>query len=196
MMFFTSSSPGATTRRIGDRNIEFTTNIDQLVLLLFASIPIRRMLRDQSKLSLDVVWARTVNELSQIEHRQVMHLAEPMAVHDRIVAGLPGEALFISSSMLYDSLQEALPLFNVSAKTARLRIGNTLQTNEGEIALRIGRVVALAGKLFGSFEDARNYLRTPNFALGGAIPRDLLKTASGEQIVLGEIQTQAEGGPV
>jgi Protein of unknown function (DUF2384) len=40
------------------------------------------------------------------------------------------------------------------------------------------------------------YLRTPNFALGGAVPRDLLKTAEGEQLVLAELQAQAAGGPV
>jgi hypothetical protein len=43
---------------------------------------------------------------------------------------------------------------------------------------------------------ARNYLRAPNFALGGAAPRDLLKTAEGEQMVLSELQAQADSGPV
>ena len=67
---------------------------------------------------------------------------------------------------------------------------------DGEIALRIGRVLTMAADLFGSLDAARQYLRTPNFALGGAIPRDLLKTGEGEQVVLAELQTQAAGGPV
>jgi uncharacterized protein (DUF2384 family) len=48
----------------------------------------------------------------------------------------------------------------------------------------------------GSLDAARAFLRTPNFALGGALPRELLKTAEGEQLVLSELQTQAAGGPV
>lgn len=178
------------------RLTEFTAGIDHLVLLLFASIRMRRMLRDQQKLSLDHVWERTVAEVSRVEYSQFPSNVEPLNVHDQIVKGLPGEALFISSAMLFDSLQEALPLFNVTAKTARLRIGQTLLASEGEMALRIGRVVALAARYFGSLDAARRYLRTPNFALGGATPRDLLRTSAGEQIVLTELQTQAEGGPV
>jgi uncharacterized protein (DUF2384 family) len=54
----------------------------------------------------------------------------------------------------------------------------------------------MAGDVFGSLEAGRRYLRTPNFALGGAVPRDLLKTAEGEQLVVSELQTQAAGGPV
>jgi uncharacterized protein (DUF2384 family) len=72
----------------------------------------------------------------------------------------------------------------------------TLAPNEGEIALRIGRVLTIAADALGSLDAARQYLRTPNFALAGAAPRELLRTAEGEQIVLAEIQAQAEGGPV
>ena len=66
---------------------------------------------------------------------------------------------------------------------------NTERLYEGS-----GRVLTMAAELFGSLDSARDYLRTPNFALGGAIPRDLLKTAEGEQVVVSELQGQAEGG--
>jgi putative toxin-antitoxin system antitoxin component (TIGR02293 family) len=120
----------------------------------------------------------------------------PLEIHDQLVKGLPGEALFVSSAMAFDSMTEALALFDVSAKTAKQRIGERLSSSESEIALRIGRVWAMAADVFASLDAARNYLRTPNFALGGAVPRDLLKTAEGEQVVISELQTQAEGGPV
>jgi putative toxin-antitoxin system antitoxin component (TIGR02293 family) len=121
---------------------------------------------------------------------------QQLDIHQSIIEGLPGEALFISSAMAFDSMQEALPFFEVSAKTARGRVGEVLSASQGEMALRIGRVLTIAWDLFGSPEIARQYLRTPNFALGGAIPRDLLKTGEGEQLVLAELQTQAAGGPV
>jgi putative toxin-antitoxin system antitoxin component (TIGR02293 family) len=176
---------------------EFRSSFDTIVLELFLSKPIKRLLREQSKLSLEALWARTARALIDMNVRVLKtRSAEPLEVHRRIVNGLPGEALFISSSMLFDSMNEALPFFDVSAKTARTRIGEQLTANEGEMALRIGRVLAMAGEVFGSLEEARKYLRTPNFALGGAVPRDLLKTAEGEQLVLSELQAQSDGGPV
>jgi len=176
---------------------EFRSNIDRRLLKLFDSKSIHRVLRDQMKTNLDTIWEMTAQELKASgDGRAVRMAAQPLDVHHRIVEGLPGEALYISSAMAFDSLQEALPLFSLSAKTARQRIGQVLPADEGEIALRIGRALTIAGDAFGSLEGARNYLRTPNFALGGAVPRDLLKTAEGEQLVLAEIQTQAEGGPV
>jgi putative toxin-antitoxin system antitoxin component (TIGR02293 family) len=98
--------------------------------------------------------------------------------------------------MIFDSMSDALQLFDVSAKTAKQRIGDRLSSSESEIALRIGRVLTMALEVFGSAAAARDYLRTPNFALDGAIPRDLLKTSEGEQLVLAELQSQADGGPV
>ncbi len=176
---------------------EFRSDFDRRVLKLFGSKNIQRMLRDQTKIDLNVLWDKTAEELEGFGNGRTMRrAARPLEVHQRIIKGLPGEALYISSAMAFDSLQEALPLFGITAKTARQRIGQALSPSEGEIALRIGRAFTIAGAAFGSFESARNYLRTPNFALGGAAPRDLLKTAEGEQIVLAEIQAQAEGGPV
>lgn len=175
---------------------DLTLGLDQCVLQLYASKSMRKMLRSQDKLGLAPIWEQVVSELPLMQSAAEKCAADPKAVHDQIVNGLPGAALYISSSMLFDSLQEALPLFDVSQKTARSRLDDQLMASEGEIALRIGRVFAMASRVFGSPEQARDYLRTPNFALGGSVPRDLLKTASGEQIVLGELQAQDEGGPV
>jgi putative toxin-antitoxin system antitoxin component (TIGR02293 family) len=123
-------------------------------------------------------------------------MVEPLRIHQRLVAGLPGEALFVASAMLFDSMTDALELFDVSSKTAKQRIGDRLSSGESEIALRVGRVLIMAYDVFESLDAAREYLRAPNFALGGVAPRDLLKTAEGEQLVLSELNAQAEGGPV
>jgi len=175
---------------------EFRSRVDQRVLAVFRSKPLQRSLRQVVKLNFDDLWDRTMKAMRQQEDLLSSASLEQLQVHQSIVDGLPGEALYIASAMAFDSLQEALPFFDVSAKTARLRIGDVLPANQGEIALRIGRVLTMAGDLFGSLNAARQYLRTPNFALGGAIPRDLLKTGEGEQVVIAELQTQAAGGPV
>jgi uncharacterized protein (DUF2384 family) len=175
---------------------EFRTGIDQRVLRVFGSKTIKRALKEQGKVNLEILWDRTAKALTQEEGNLETVVMAQVDIHRAIIDGLPGEALYISSAMGFDSMQEALPFFDVSAKTARLKIGELLGPNQGEIALRIGRALTMAGDVFGSLEAARTYLRTPNFALGGAIPRDLLKTAEGEQMVLSELQTQAGGGPV
>lgn len=167
---------------------------DTLVLWLFSNKAVQREVQEQVKTNLDSLW----DETRRIMDRDVRtpRVLEPLEIHRKIVEGLPGEALFVSSAMAFDSMNEALRLFDLSAKTAKQRIGDRLSTSESEIALRIGRVLTLARAVLGSADAARQYLRTPNFALDGAVPRDLLKTAEGEQVVIAELQAQAEGGPV
>jgi len=174
------------------------STVDHRVLRLFNSKGLKRNLREQAKVNFAVLWSLTVKALQEDRQTAVSAAAtlQQLDIHQSIIEGLPGEALFISSAMAFDSMQEALPFFEVSAKTARGRVGDVLPASQGEMALRIGRVLTIAWDLFGSLEIARQYLRTPNFALGGAIPRDLLKTGEGEQVVLAELQTQAAGGPV
>jgi len=177
---------------------EWRSSIDSRVLRIFNNKSLKRHLRDQGKVNFALVWALIVKAMS--DDRQNAMFTKPslqqMDIHQSLIDGLPGQALLISSAMAFDSMQEALPFFEVSAKTARARLTELLPSAQGEVALRIGRVLTMAADLFGSLDMAREYLRTPNFALGGALPRDLLKTAEGEQIVIAELRTQAAGGPV
>ena len=187
---------------------EFKSAIDFRVLQLFASKAVQRILKNPARTQLEPLWIEAALAMSRIPAlkgatrtgRRITRpsggTAEALGVHRLLVAGLPGEALYISAAMAFDNLQDALPLFSLSAKTARARIGDRLSPGESEIALRIGRVFTMAADLFVSPDLARSYLRTANFALGGLVPRDLLKTAEGEQLVLAELQAHADGGPV
>lgn len=172
------------------------TGLDTLVLGLYFDRAVRRAVQHQAKTNLESLWSETVRKLLDEAMRHASPVLEPLEIHRKIVEGLPGEALFVSSAMAFDSMNEALRLFDVSAKTAKQRIRDRLSSSESEIALRIGRVLTMARDVFGSADAAREFLRTPSFALGGAVPRDLLKTAEGEQVVLAELHAQGEGGPV
>jgi uncharacterized protein (DUF2384 family) len=195
-----------TKRRAGSRTLggnvfsEFRSAIDRQVLHVFADRNIHRRLREHSKVNLEILWTQVAAALQQEKQKSLTRFRRPTLgqsdIHQWIVDGLPGEALFMASAMAFDSMQEALPFFGVSAKTARAKVGMLLPPALGEVALRIGRVLAMAGNTFQSLGMAHQYLRTPNFALGGAVPRDMLKTSEGEQLVLAELQTQADGGPV
>ena len=58
------------------------------------------------------------------------------------------------------------------------------------------RVRAAAAVLFGSKAAARCYMTTRNFALGGATPLQMLSRPGGEVVVMNELQTQSESGPL
>jgi putative toxin-antitoxin system antitoxin component (TIGR02293 family) len=176
--------------------VTFRAVIDQRVLQVFANKLIRRSLRDQIKLNLAALWERIARTLAEQQPPIDAPVPDQWDVHQAIVKGLAGEALYVSCAMAFDSMQEGLPFFDMSAKTARLKLNNRLSVNQGETAMRIGRALVMASGVFESLEAARQYLRTPNFALGGELPRNLLRTAEGEQLVLSELQTQAAGGPV
>lgn len=122
---------------------------------------------------------------------------EPLQVHHRIRSGLPGTAILTAASLVYDTVDEVTAFFSMTPKTLRERVRqDRLSTDESERAVRIGRVALAAAQALGSFDLGRRYLRTRNFALGGATPLDLMHTAEGERIVLDELQAHADSGPL
>lgn len=170
-----------------------SAELDARLLKLFDDPSIRRTLSGRQKLDLPDLAQRVSANLE--EGRRIAPV-DALSVHRRLIEGLPGQALFVSSALAFDSLTDALPFFDVTAKTARSKIGSTLSPAEGDQALRLARVAALASELLGSAAEGRRYLHTRNFALGGATPLELLKTGYGEPLVLEDLQAQAGGGPV
>jgi putative toxin-antitoxin system antitoxin component (TIGR02293 family) len=180
----------------GDGSASFAlrrSEVDARLLKLFDDPSIRRTLGGRQKLDLPELAQRVSAEL---EGGRRAAPVDALSVHRRLVKGLPGVALFVASALAFDSLTEALPFFDVTAKTARSKLESSLSPAEGDQALRLARAAALAGELLGSADEGRRYLHTPNFALGGATPLELLKTGYGEPLVLEELQAQAAGGPV
>ena len=168
-------------------------DVDARLLKVFDDPAILRTLTGRQKLDLPDLAERVADAL---EGGRRTTPVDALAVHRRLVKGLPGVALFVASALAFDSLTEALPFFDVTAKTARAKLESALSPAEGDQALRLARAAALAGELLGSAEEGRRYLHTPNFALGGATPLELLKTGYGEPLVLGELQAHSAGGPV
>jgi uncharacterized protein (DUF2384 family) len=110
--------------------------------------------------------------------------------------GLPGQALFVAAALAFPTLNEALPFFDMTSKTAWHKLESVLSSGQSEQALRLGRAAVMAAGLMGSAEGGRRYLHTSNFALGWVTALELLRTAEGDRLVLTELQTQAHGGPV
>ncbi len=176
------------------RNLDWS-EIDARVLRVFADRSLLAGVRRLQKVELASVWELTARALEK--HREAtLPSFEPLDVHRRVLEGLSGESLLISSSMFLDSLAEAEAFFELSFKTIKSKLGKSLDTAAGERALRAARVTTAAAEVLGSFDAARRYMHSRNFALGGATPAALLRTGGGERLVLNELQAQAEGGPI
>ena len=172
---------------------------DTMAFSVLDNSALKKSVRGASKLSIEGLrhsLGRAIVEAAAGAAKARAIPTDPVEVHRRLLRGLPGEAMFIASAMAFDTFKEGEAFFGLTAKTARQRIGKNLDPTESEKALRLARALGMATQALGDVEEAIAYLRTPNFALGGMAPRELLQTAEGEQLVLNEIQAQADGGPV
>ena len=169
--------------------------IDAWLLAVLEDKGLRQQVRQLKKVELANVWQLTRTVLL-LRHSTATPPPDPLDVHRRLIAGLAGESLLVSSSMFLDTLADAEDFFDLSFKTIKSRLGQTLDTAASERAMRGARATLTAAEVLGSFDAARTYMHTPNFALGGHTPAELIKTSEGERIVLNELQTQAEGGPL
>lgn len=169
--------------------------IDARVIALFDNASLRSHVQKLDKVELSSVWRLTQQVLS----RKTASVAEPLSpieVHRRMLEGLAGETLLVSSAMFLSNLADAEKFFGLSFKTIKARLGGSLDTAASERAMRAARTTMTAAEVLGSYDAARAYMHTRNFALGGATPAELVKTSDGERIVLNELHAQAESGPL
>lgn len=169
--------------------------IDARVIALFDNASLRSHVRKLDKVELSSVWRLTQQVLSR-KRTSVAEPVSPIEVHRRMVEGLAGETLLVSSAMFLSNLADAEKFFGLSFKTIKARLGGSLDTAASERAMRAARSTMTAAEVLGSYDAARAYMHTRNFALGGATPAELVKTSDGERIVLNELHAQAEGGPL
>jgi putative toxin-antitoxin system antitoxin component (TIGR02293 family) len=105
---------------------------------------------------------------------------------DAIRDGLPFEvfdSLRNESKLSEEAIFKSL---GIAKRTAARRKGQAarLKPSESEGALRLARVLAAAAEALGAKEKARQWLLTPNRALGGDKPIAMLDTGIGFQQVM------------
>lgn len=169
--------------------------IDARAIALFDNASLRSHVRKLDKVELSSVWRLTHQVLSRAADTVAEPLS-PIEVHRRMLEGLAGESLLVSSAMFLSNLADAERFFGLSFKTIKARLGGSLDTAASERAMRAARATMTAADVLGSYDAARAYMHMRNFALGGATPAELVKTSDGERIVLNELHAQAEGGPL
>jgi putative toxin-antitoxin system antitoxin component (TIGR02293 family) len=99
-------------------------------------------------------------------------------------SGLPYSSLRSATKALAFSLQDLEGSLHLSSRSLHRRRGARLTPVESERVMRLVRVAARAGRVLGDMPAALDWLVSPNRALGGQPPIELLDTDLGTEEVL------------
>ncbi len=102
----------------------------------------------------------------------------------RITKGLPFSELEHLRSQLDEPMEALARQLSISRSTLqRRKAERRLSPEESERVMRYSRIVKYATQLFGTADRARQWLKFPQFGLGGAVPLEFAKTEIGAREV-------------
>ena len=107
--------------------------------------------------------------------------------------GLPVTELIDLQASLAVPAERLAPMLGISKATFHRRkgAGRKLNPSVSDRVVRFAGLLGKAFKVFGNMEDAKQWLDSPQFGLGGAVPLDYAKTEVGAREVenlLGRIE--------
>ncbi len=106
--------------------------------------------------------------------------------------GLPVQELHDLQASLGVPMEKLFPLLGISKATLhRRKAAGRLGQAESDRVVRFAKLLGKAVKVFAGLEDAKQWLNSPQFGLGGAVPLDYSKTEIGAREVenlLGRIE--------
>lgn len=109
-----------------------------------------------------------------------------------IQAGLPMKELEDLQVSLDVPMEKLASTLGISKATLHRRKGSgKLAAGESDRVVRFARLLGQAAKVFGDIEDAKQWLNSSQFGLGGAVPLDYAQTEVGAREVenlLGRIE--------
>ena len=109
-----------------------------------------------------------------------------------IEAGLPVKELEDLQLSLGVPMERLFSIIGISKATHhRRKVGGKLGVAQSDRVVRVAKLMGQAVKVFGNTEDAKQWLNSSQFGLGGAVPLDYAKTEAGAREVenlLGRIE--------
>jgi len=125
--------------------------------------------------------------------RQRVRTSDDLA--GQVRSGLPASTIDLLAGTLSLHRAQVAERLSIPARTLsrRLATHSRLTHEESDRTLRMARVVALAREVLGSGEKASHWLNSPNRALSGRRPFDLLDTDLGVRSVEEVLQRIAYG---
>ena len=102
----------------------------------------------------------------------------------KLKKGLPVDRVGTLQDALEVPMAQMTEVLSIPSSTlARRRQAGRLDRDESERTYRIARLVLRAAEVFGSLERARQWLKKPQYALGGATPLAFADTEPGAREV-------------
>lgn len=120
----------------------------------------------------------------------------PLEAHDLLAQGLPAASLFHLGERLGLGAAELVDALGMSLRTLQRRRDDrerSLSPEQSGRAWTLAEILGRATDVFGSREEALDWLRRPALALDDRRPVDLLRTPAGAEAV-GEHLTRLEYG--
>ncbi len=109
---------------------------------------------------------------------------EPAEAIARISKGLPFSELEHLRHDIDEPLESLARQLSISRSTLqRRKAERRLSPQESDRVMRFWRILQHATKVFGGVERARQWLKFPQFGLGGAVPPEFAKTEVGAREV-------------
>ncbi len=122
-------------------------------------------------------------------------LSDKMLIISSIRSGIPYSLFELIKDITPFSENDWAEILNVSTKSLHRYRQSSRQFKplQSEKIVEMAEITEAGREVFGDIEKFRRWLDTPNFALGGLKPFELLKDSYGKELVLSEL-TRIEHG--
>ena len=158
-------------------------------------MPIRGELSTQSK-GKSVRVLRADPKANSRAETPFLDVHDPSKVVPVVRRGVAAEMYQWLKESLEVSDQRLSSVVRISQRTVKRRLGEgRFHPDESERLVRVVRLTERAKEVFEDLEAAREWLKSPQFALGGEIPLEYADTEPGAQIVEDLLGRIAHGTP-
>jgi len=123
------------------------------------------------------------------------HLDDRFWIVEEAASGIPSSVLFDLMDLTHLDKKFFAGMLNLSTKTLdRYRQGNKqLNPASGELMLKIFSLYKKGEKIFGNTEEFQKWIERPAYGLGYKVPKDLMQTTAGIDLVMEELIRIAYG---
>jgi putative toxin-antitoxin system antitoxin component (TIGR02293 family) len=117
------------------------------------------------------------------------HLDDQFWVVEEAASGIPATAIFDLIEMTHLNKSFFAGMLNISTKTIDRYRQSEKQLNaaSGEMILKIFSLFKKGEKLFGNTGEFQKWIKKPAYGLGYKIPKELMQTSAGIDLVMDEL---------
>jgi putative toxin-antitoxin system antitoxin component (TIGR02293 family) len=122
-------------------------------------------------------------------HSYEKHLDDRYWIVEEAAAGVPASVLFDLINLTHLNKDFIANMLNLSTKTVdRYRHGEKLlNPASGELMLKLFSLFKKGEKVFGNSDEFQKWIEKPAYGLGYKIPKELMQTPAGIDLIMDEL---------